>query len=92
MIESSNSSISYVEEGPGKGHSISSTTSNNFPSDSKSGASTFSLANSETRLVLRSKLIVYLVIAVAAAALGAATYFFIRNGETAEFEATVSGT
>lgn len=48
------------------------------------------LAAKETTLVNRSKIAVYLVVLLAAAAMGVATYFFMKGEEKAWYEDEVS--
>jgi hypothetical protein len=54
-----------------------------------SSNSSTSLARSETRRVTRSKMVVLLVISLAASAFGILTYFFVQGEETNNFEAAV---
>lgn len=90
MSESDETSTRSAEgAGPAKGYSVSSTTSEPGATNNDSNSS-FNLAASETRLVSRSKIVVYLVVVIAAFTLGATTYHFIRTEENQEFETTVS--
>jgi hypothetical protein len=50
------------------------------------------LAHKETQAVNRSKLLVYLVLFLAASAAGTATYFFLTEGENSDFEVQVCST
>jgi hypothetical protein len=60
-----------------------------YDHSTRSGSS-FSLARSETRAVIRSKLIVLGVIALAACAVAFFTYWFVSQGEEHAFELAVS--
>jgi hypothetical protein len=51
--------------------------------------SSINLARSETKGVKRSKMVVLLVISLAASAVGTLTNFFLRGGETKNFETAV---
>ena len=55
-----------------------------------SGESSFSLTREETRKVIRSKLVVFAVICVAAIIVGLLTFKFVQDEEIAKFEAAVS--
>jgi hypothetical protein len=54
-----------------------------------SNDSSISLARAETKAVNRSKIIVLLVIAIAATACGTATYFFTKSEEEDDFHSQV---
>ena len=55
----------------------------------KSNGDDFNLATNKTKAVNRSKVVVYLIIAIAAAVVGATTYSSLHDQETANFENAV---
>jgi hypothetical protein len=60
-----------------------------FSSSKETESSTPVLAQKETTAVNRSKLLVYLVLALAATGVGYATYYFLSEGEQDDFEVQV---
>ena len=67
-----------------------STNTDPMRSEKSSSSSDEPFTHSETQAVKRSKLVVYLAIAVAAATAGTATYILTNNNETATFQRQVS--
>ena len=68
------------------GSSPSTTDYDKQPSESSS----FSLARAETLMICYSKVLVLLVIAIFAAAIGTVTYYLVYNQEDSEYHAKVS--
>ena len=70
-------------------HSTSSLKSSTMHTNQNSSEESSSLAKAETLRVRRSKLLVLMVLFLAAAAVGVATYIYTRNTENATFETKV---
>ena len=68
---------------------VSSTENTGLHASDQSTTSSLSLAKAESRMVSRSKMIVLLVIALAAAACGISTYWFTKAGEEEKFRLQV---
>ena len=69
--------------------SILTSTENTGHQTDQSSTSSFSLARAESRMVQRSKMLVFLAIAFAAAGCGIATYFFTKASEEEIFRRQV---
>jgi uncharacterized protein HemX len=81
--------VQLAEESSNEGEDGYSTTETSAKEDSTSFSAT-PIAHQETRAVNRSKSLVYLVLLVAAAAAGTATYVFLSIEEQSDFESEVS--
>jgi uncharacterized protein HemX len=81
-IEESSASAEDSSEDP--------TTTNNESENAPSTTTEISIARAETKFVKRSKWVVYLVLLLAAGAMGTATYIFTSNQEENQFEHDVS--
>jgi hypothetical protein len=68
-------------------HSMTETSGKESHASSTSGE--LSIGRQETKAVNRSKLVVYLALLVAAAAMGTATYFYMAMEEQDDFESEV---
>lgn len=80
-----------LEESSEDSHSESDpTTSNQSVKSATSNSSTEPITRQETKAVNRSKILVYVALVLAAAAVGALTYVFMAREETATFHAEVS--
>ena len=70
--------------------SRSATSTTNARDPERHSESSFNVGREETKAVKRSKILVFVFIAFAAVASGAATYMFTRNSEVDNFETEVS--
>jgi len=91
LPDGSDASESGVDSSTTKQPGVASTINgDNTTKGGESSSESSTLAKQETRAVARSKMLVLLVLLLAAIGTGIATYIFAHNTETKEFESKVS--